>query len=141
MWMSHSPEVKYVVHLLQRFDPSHELEGVMTRIVSTNIAFEGTFLNQDTRSMVDQSKVGIANPAVDGALALEDTETCSRARARNFPGPKVCDLLVKKYQRFDGCQKAHFHKSIRLVLSKDNASFRSVVNRYVCFQPVPAALL
>ena len=59
------------MHLLQRFDASHELEGFMARIMSTNIALEGTFLNQDTGSMVDQSKVGIARPAADRALVLE----------------------------------------------------------------------
>ena len=61
----------YFVHLFQRFDASHELEGFMARIVSTNIALEGTFLNQDTRSMVEQPKVGIARPAVDGGLVLD----------------------------------------------------------------------
>ena len=59
------------MHFLQRLDAGHELEGVMTRVVSTNIALEGTFLNQDTRSMVEQSKVGIARLAVDEALVLE----------------------------------------------------------------------
>ena len=61
----------YFMHLLQRLDASHELEGVMARIVSTNMALEGTFPNQDTRSMFEQTKVGIARPAVDGALVLE----------------------------------------------------------------------
>ena len=61
----------YFLHLLQCFDASHELEGVMARIVSTEIASEGTSLNRDIRSMVDQSKVGIARPAVDGALVQE----------------------------------------------------------------------
>ena len=64
-------ESTYFVYLLQRLDGSHELEGVMARMVSTNIGLEGTFLNQDTRSMVEQSKVGIARLAVDGALVLE----------------------------------------------------------------------
>ena len=59
------------MHLLQRLDASHELEGVMACIVSTNIALEGTLLNQGTRSMVEQSKVAIARPAVDGAVVLE----------------------------------------------------------------------
>ena len=59
------------MHVLQHFDASHELEGVMAGIVSTNIALEGTLLNQNTRSMVDQSNVGIARPAVDRALVLE----------------------------------------------------------------------
>ena len=68
------PTSTYFVHLLQRFDASHELEGVMASIVSTNIAFEGTFLNQDTRWMVDQSKVQIARPAVDRALVLESVD-------------------------------------------------------------------
>ena len=40
------------MHFLQCLDASHELEGVMTRIVSTDITVEGTLLNQDTRSMV-----------------------------------------------------------------------------------------
>ena len=43
----------------------------MTRVVSTNVIFEGTLLNQDTRSMVQQLKVGITRSAVDGALVLE----------------------------------------------------------------------
>ena len=30
---------------------------------------------------------------------------------------------MKKRQRFDGCQMAGFHKSIRSVVSKDNVSF------------------
>ena len=59
------------MHLLQRLDASHELEGVMTRVVSTNVVFEGTLLNQDTRSMIEPSKVGFTRPAVDGALVLE----------------------------------------------------------------------
>ena len=61
----------YFVHLLQRFDASHELESVMAHIVSTNITLEGTLLNQNTRSMVEQPKVVIARAAVDGALVLE----------------------------------------------------------------------
>ena len=59
------------MHFLQCLDASHELEGVMTRVVSTNVTFEGPLLNQDTRSMVQQSKVGITRSAVDGALVLE----------------------------------------------------------------------
>ena len=56
------------MHLLQRLDAGHELEGVMAGVVLTDIALEGTFLDQDTRSMVDQSKIGIARPAVDRAF-------------------------------------------------------------------------
>ena len=58
------------MYLLQHFDASNEFEAVMPSIMSTKIALEGTFLNQDTRWMVDQSKVGIARPAIDGALVL-----------------------------------------------------------------------
>ena len=36
---------------------------------------------------------------------------------------------------------AAFDKFIRLVVWKDNASFGPVVHRYVCFEPVPAAML
>ena len=59
------------MHFLQRLDASHELEGVMTRVVSTSVTFEGTLLNQDTRSMIEQSKVGSTRSNVDGALVLE----------------------------------------------------------------------
>ena len=59
------------MHFLQCLDASHELEGVMTRIVSTDIAVESTLLNQDTRSMVQQSKVGITRSVIDGTLVLE----------------------------------------------------------------------
>ena len=64
-------ESTYFVHFLQRLDASHELEGVMTGVVSTNVVFEVTLLNQDTRSLIEQSKVGITRPAIDGALVLE----------------------------------------------------------------------
>ena len=41
------------MHFPQRLDAGHELDGVMTRVVSMNIALEGTLLNQDTSSMVE----------------------------------------------------------------------------------------
>ena len=68
------------MHFLQCLGASHELEGVMTRVVSTNVTFEGRLLNQDTRSMVQQWKVGITRPAVDGApvLKYEDMFTSKR---------------------------------------------------------------
>ena len=59
------------MHFLHRLDAGHELEGVMTRVLSTNLTSEGTLLNQDTRLMVEQSKVGTTRPAVDGALVLK----------------------------------------------------------------------
>ena len=70
------------MHFLQCLDPSHELEGVVTRVVWTHVTFEGTLLNQDTRSMVQQSKVEIARSAVDGALVLgyEDMFTGKRSK-------------------------------------------------------------
>ena len=70
------------MHFLQRLHASHELEGVMTRVVSTSVTFEGTLLNQDTRSMVEQSKAGITRSTVDGALVLqyEDMFTGKRSK-------------------------------------------------------------
>ena len=49
----------------------------MACVVLTDNALKGTFLNQDTRLMVDPSKIGIARPAVDSALVLayEDMHT------------------------------------------------------------------
>ena len=95
------------VYFLQRLHASHELEGVRARIVSTNIALEGTFRYQDTRSMGEQSKVGIARLVVDGALVLE-YEDMLTGKSLNCPGPNVCDLVMKKSQRFDSCQLAAF---------------------------------
>ena len=54
----------------------------MARIVSTDIAFEGTFLNQDTRSMVDQSKIRIARPAVGRALVPEYEDMLTGKRSK-----------------------------------------------------------
>ena len=70
------------MHFLQCLDASHELEGVMTRVVSTNVTFEGTLLNQDTRSMVQQSKVGITRSAVEGALVLEYKDMFTGKRSK-----------------------------------------------------------
>ena len=42
------------VQFFQRFRASHELEGIMAGVVSTDIAHQGAFLNQDSRSMIDQ---------------------------------------------------------------------------------------
>ena len=64
-------ESTYFVHFLERLDASHGLEGVMTRVLSTNVTFQGTLLNQGTRPMIEQSKVGITRPTVDEALVLE----------------------------------------------------------------------
>ena len=70
------------MHFLECLDPSHELEGVMTRVVSTDINFKGTLLNQDTRSMVQQPKVGITRSAVDGALILEYEDLFTGKRSK-----------------------------------------------------------
>ena len=78
------------MHFLQCLDPSHELEGVMTRVVSTDITFEGTLLNQDTRSMVQQSKVGITRSAVDGALALEYEDMFTGKRSKLSRSQRLC---------------------------------------------------
>ena len=37
-----------------------------------DIAFEGTLLDEDSRSMIDQSKIGVTRWSVDGALVLEN---------------------------------------------------------------------
>ena len=78
------------MHFLQRLDAGHELEGVMTRVVSTNVALEGTLLNQDTRSMVEQSTVGITRPAVDGALVLEYEDMLTRKRSKLSRSQRLC---------------------------------------------------
>ena len=44
-------------------------------------------------------------------------------------GPNVCALVAWKSQRFDGFQTSSFHKSVRLVTSKENASCRPVDHR------------
>ena len=72
------------MHFLQCLDASHELEAVMTCVVSTNVTLEGTLLNQDTRSMVEQSKVGITRSTVNGALVLEYEDMLSGKRWKLF---------------------------------------------------------
>ena len=41
-------ESTHFMHFLQRLDASHELEGVVARIVLTSVTLEGTLLDQDT---------------------------------------------------------------------------------------------
>ena len=60
-----------ILHLLQRVDASHDCEGIMAGVMSMGIAFKGEFPNQDPRSMIYQSKIGITRPAVNRALVLE----------------------------------------------------------------------
>ena len=90
------------MHFLQCLDASHELEGVMTRVVSTNITFEGTLLNQDTRSMVQQSKVGITRSAVDGALVLEYEDMFTGKRSKLSRSQCLClgRIEIPKVRRF-----------------------------------------
>ena len=54
----------------------------MTRVVSTNVTFEGTLLNQDTRSIVQQPKVGFTRSAVNGALVLEYEDMFTGKRSK-----------------------------------------------------------
>ena len=90
------------MYFLQCLDASHELEGVMTRVVSTNVTFEGTLLNQDTRSMVQQSKVGISRSAVDGALVLEYEDMFTGKRSKLSRSQCLCLGLIEipKVRRF-----------------------------------------
>ena len=78
------------MHFLQCLNASHELEGIMTRVVSRDISFEGTLLNQDTRSMVQQSKVGITRSAVDGALVLEYDKMFTSKRSKFSRSQCLC---------------------------------------------------
>ena len=90
------------MHFLQRLDASHELEGVMTRVVSTNVTFEGTLLNQDTRLMVKQSKVGITRSTVDGALVLEYEDMLTGKRSKLSRSQCLClgGMEIPKVRRF-----------------------------------------
>ena len=90
------------MHFPQCLDASHELEGVMTRVVLTNVAFEGTLLNQDTRWMVEQSKVGITRPAVDGALVLEYEDMLTGKRSKLSRSQCFClgRIKISKVRRF-----------------------------------------
>ena len=78
------------MHFLQLLEASHELEGVMTRVVSRNVTLEGTLLNQDTRSMIEQSKVGITRPTVDGALVLEYEDMFTGKRSKLSRSQCLC---------------------------------------------------
>ena len=90
------------MHFLQCLDASHELEGVMIRVVLTNVTFEGTPLNQDTRSMVEQSKVGITKSTVDGALVLEYEDMFTGKRSKLSRSQCLClgRIEIPKVRRF-----------------------------------------
>ena len=90
------------MYLLQCLDTSHELEGVMTRIVSTDIAVESTLLNQDTRSMVQQSKVGITRSVIDGTLVLEYEDMFTGKRSKLSRSQCLCPgrIEIPEARRF-----------------------------------------
>ena len=88
-WTIHLDSTHFV-HFLQCLNTSHELEGVITPVVSTNVAFKGTLLNQDTRSMVQQSNVGITRSAVDGALVLEYEDMFTGKRSKLSRSQCLC---------------------------------------------------
>ena len=90
------------MHFLQCLDASHELEGVMTRVVSTNVTFEGTLLSQDTRSMVRQPKVGITRSAVDAALVPEYEDMFTGKRSKLSRSQCLClgRIEIPKVRRF-----------------------------------------
>ena len=99
------------MHFLQHFDATLELEGVMTRVVSTGVAFEGELLNQDTRSMVEQSKVGITGPAVDGALVLEYEDIFTGKRSKLSRSQCLClgRKKIPKVRRFPNVLVPQIH--------------------------------
>ena len=74
----------------------------MTRVVSTDVTFEGTLLNQDTRSMVQQLKVGITRSAVDGALVLEYEDMFTGKRSKLSRSQCLClgRIEISKVRRF-----------------------------------------
>ena len=102
---------KYSPQFLQRLDAGHELEGVMTRVVSTNTAFEGTLLNQNTRSMVEQSKLGITRLAVDGALVLEYEDMRTGKSSKLSQSQCLCLRRIKipKVRRFPNVWVPQIH--------------------------------
>ena len=73
----------------------------MTRVLLTNVTFEGTFLNQDTRSMVEQSRVGITRSTVDGALVLEYEDMFTSKRSKLSRSPFFClgRVEIRKVRR------------------------------------------
>ena len=90
--------------------------------------------------MVEQSKVGNARRAVNGALVLEyeDMLTGKSSKLSRSQCLRLGRVEVPKVRRLpDGTVP----QIIRLVVSKENASFPLVVHRYVCLEPVPAAML
>ena len=97
------------MHFLQCLDASHELEGVMTRVVSTNVTFEGTLLNQDTRSMVQQSKVEITRSAVDEAPVLEYEDMFTGKRSKLSRSQCLClgRIEIPKVRRFPSVLAPH----------------------------------
>ena len=92
------------MHFLECLDASHELESVVTRLVSTNVTLEGTLMNQDTRSMVQQSKVRITRPAVEGAPVLEYEDMFTGKRSKLSRSQCLClgRMEISKIRLFPG---------------------------------------
>ena len=83
----------------------------MTRVVSTNSALDGTFLNQDTRSMVEQSKVAIATLAVDWVIVLEYEDMPTGKSSNLFQFQCLClgRIEIPKVRRLPNVRVPQIH--------------------------------
>ena len=77
--------------------------------MSTDITFEGRLRNEDTRSMVQQSKVGITRSAVDGALVLQYEDMFRGKRSELSRSQCFClgRIEIPKVRRFPSILAPH----------------------------------
>ena len=100
-WTILSHEVNKLCAHLQRFNPSHKLEGIMPGAMSTDVAFEGALQNPDSRSRIDQSNIGITMPSVERAVELEyqymltgNGSMLSRSKSLRLGGVEVLEARL-----------------------------------------------
>ena len=63
------------MHVSQRSGTGYPLEYVVSSIMSTDVAFEGMLLDEGSRSMIDQSKIGVTGSPISRALVFENEYT------------------------------------------------------------------
>ena len=90
--------------------------------------------------MVEQSEVGIARRAVDGAPILEYEDMLKGKSSKLFRSQclRLGREEIPKGRRLPNGSVLQIHSIGGL---EGQHAFRPVVHRYACFQPVPAAML
>ena len=102
----------------------------MPGVMSMDIASNGKLLNQDSKSIIDQSDIGVTRPSVARALVLKDEYMLTGKSLMLSCSQCLRCGRVSKSQWLDCSQMEGFQRSVRGVIWKDCALCQRVVQLY-----------